>query len=282
MFEDFLRLKAEATIVLAFGTSLAGMNADSICLETAGRQRAVWERDGEFAMEETGKIGNDEISAPSAAKAGLVICNLQRTASDRHAALRIFAKLDRLAAVMVEEFDAKSSHEQPTMRDLVAASAPQIVKTEVPDMDPQTGNEVMTRVEQIVCPPRFQLERGERAERWMAVVQPEKDLFLVPYEATTGRRINEGAGSNEKGEFTKQLTQLDLREGATVKLVMGPHAGDDGEVVGKQKEGHYRIRFRHALKPGAKLKAPFERILGTWWVDAAVKGEVEVLPVVNV
>ena len=45
--------------------------------------------------------------------------------------------------------------------------------------------------------------------------------------------------------------------------------GDEGEVVGKQNEGHYKIRFKHALKPGSKLKAPFERVLGTWWIEAA-------------
>ncbi|CAK0816877.1 unnamed protein product [Prorocentrum cordatum] len=229
------------------------------------------------------KSRDAEDTPVSPARSGLVICSLQRTALDGHAALRIFAKLDRLAAAMVDELDAKGSHEPPTMRDLVAASAPRTVKVEVPDIDPLTGNEVMVEVEQIVYPPRLQVEKGEGRERGMASAQPEEDLFLVPYEAATGRRIKEAAGSSEKGEpISGQLTQLDLREGATVKLVIGPHAGDDGEVVGKQKEGHYRIRFRHALKPGAKLKAPFERILGTWWVEAAVKGEVEVLPVVNV
>ena len=100
----------------------------------------------------------------------------------------------------------------------------------------------------------------------------EEDVFYVPYDGETGKRNKE----------TTELLRLDLREDSLVKLTGGQFAGDEGEVVGKQLEGHYKIRFKHALKPGAKLKMPFERVLGTWWVEQAVKGLVEQIPVVNV
>ena len=63
---------------------------------------------------------------------------------------------------------------------------------------------------------------------------------------------------------------LDLREGARVRLTCGPHAGDEGVVVGRNNEGHWRITFRHRLKKTAKLKMPFQRVLGSWWVEAAM------------
>eukprot|EP00505_MAST-04D_sp_SCG-Rhode-Island_P005367 Stramenopile-MAST_4_protein_5367 len=74
---------------------------------------------------------------------------------------------------------------------------------------------------------------------------------------------------------------LDLREGAKVRLTCGPYKGDEGEIVGKNAEGHYRIRFRHALKKGKTLKMPFERILGNWWVTSLTAGRSAYAPVVQ-
>lgn len=67
-------------------------------------------------------------------------------------------------------------------------------------------------------------------------------------------------------------------------LVSGPYKGDTGVVVGTRgKEKHYVIRFRHSIKKGSKLKVPFERILGLWWLEAAANGaSVPALPLVNV
>ena len=73
-----------------------------------------------------------------------------------------------------------------------------------------------------------------------------------------------------EGQGRGQGRALDLREGARVRLTCGPHAGDEGVVVGRNNEGHWRITFRHRLKKTAKLKMPFQRVLGSWWVEAAM------------
>lgn len=91
------------------------------------------------------------------------------------------------------------------------------------------------------------------------------------------------------------LLHWNLSAGAKLRLVSGPYAGDVGEVDGLDREGHYNIRFMHPLKPkptgkgkvsseeqqkAGKLQ-PMMRKLGWWWVEAAVAGTVDELPVVN-
>jgi len=84
----------------------------------------------------------------------------------------------------------------------------------------------------------------------------ETDVFIFTgYDGKTGLRA---AGKTCK---------LDMREDAKVVLTCGPHKGDDGDVVEKRSQGHYRIRFRHAIKKRSKLKVPFQRTMGTWWCE---------------
>ena len=63
-------------------------------------------------------------------------------------------------------------------------------------------------------------------------------------------------------------------------MTCGMHEGAIGECVGKNREGHYRVRFMLTVK--GKFKAPMVMLLGSWWVEAAIKGEVEQLPFVNI
>ena len=89
--------------------------------------------------------------------------------------------------------------------------------------------------------------------------QVEKDVFVFDgYDGKTGMRA--------KGKTCR----LDMREGSNVTLTCGPHRGDDGVVVEKRRQGHYRIRFRHAIKKRSKLKVPFQRTMGTWWCEVSV------------
>ena len=162
------------------------------------------------------------------------------------ASIRLWAKLDTLAEVLVQEFGELGA-----------------------ELGPAAGPSRATYpVEAFVSNRRLLKER---------TVDRENDIYLVPYNPTTGVRLE-----NHESLLTDQLCRLDLSEDAQVKLTQGLYAGDTGEVVGKQLEGHWKIRFQHPLKPGAKLKRPFERILGTWWVAAAVMGRVPQIPVVNV
>jgi hypothetical protein len=58
--------------------------------------------------------------------------------------------------------------------------------------------------------------------------------------------------------------------------------GDVGEVVGRDRQGHYIIIFQHRLSKRSKLTRPFERRLGAWFVEGALKGTIRRMPIVNV
>merc|ERR1712060_922534 len=81
----------------------------------------------------------------------------------------------------------------------------------------------------------------------------------------------------------KTLT-LDLRVGQHLRVVNQPNwdqqrHGGICEVAQASaelaSEGHVKLLF-----PGTDGKEPVSRYLGAWWLEAAKKGEVEVLPVV--
>jgi NAD-dependent SIR2 family protein deacetylase len=99
-------------------------------------------------------------------------------------------------------------------------------------------------------------------------ISATEDVFRVPYTVGGIRQVD---GNN--------CTTLDLREGSKVRVTGGPYEGDYGEVLGKNKEGHYRIQFRHLV---GITKRPFTSVLGKWWIEAAASGHIEKIPVVNV
>ena len=80
---------------------------------------------------------------------------------------------------------------------------------------------------------------------------PEGDVFEIPRE--------DGSSA-----------VLDLRVGAKVRILYGPHAGSVAEVVGKQREGHYKILYK--VRTRGTVILPTVRVLGTWWVREAASG----------
>jgi hypothetical protein len=93
-----------------------------------------------------------------------------------------------------------------------------------------------------------------------------EDMFSVPYD--------------RDGVLQScACSALDLREGARVRITDGHFKGDEGLVVGKNREGHYRLVVNHTEK---KLKVAWPMLLGAWFVCAALQGSIPVLPVVNV
>lgn len=117
----------------------------------------------------------------------------------------------------------------------------------------------------------------------------EEDVFLVPYDSSGNLTVTDdgdcGSSSGQQQQPQRseaQRTILDLREGSKVRLTQGPYAGDEGIVNGKQREGHYKICFMHKMKKEATTRVPMVRVLGTWWVQAAVMGAVDKLPLVNI
>jgi hypothetical protein len=79
-------------------------------------------------------------------------------------------------------------------------------------------------------------------------------------------------------------TCLDLTMGSTVKMVSGPYKGDRGRIIGKLSEGHYKLEFVHTLdyRKGETV-APYRmvHIMGSWYVEAAIKGTLSEIPIVN-
>jgi NAD-dependent SIR2 family protein deacetylase len=77
---------------------------------------------------------------------------------------------------------------------------------------------------------------------------------------------------------------LDLSPNRFVKMVSGPYKGDRGRVIGKMAEGHYKLEFVHTLDyRRGEIVEPYKRVcvLGRWYVEAAIKGSLPEIPVVN-
>jgi len=217
LFEDMMEWELKADMVMAIGTSLCGMNADRVFTTCA--QRA-----------QTG----DESAL------GGVIVSLQRTQYDDIAALRIYAKIDDVAALLAEELG---------LTDAVKRAR-------------RSGPYSLHRALKAIA--------GKGALRTAEV---SEDIFEVPYDARTGKLAAEGA----------EPMRWNLTEGAKVKLTAGPYAGDEGEVMSRMSDGHWRIQFKHCVNPKrSKTKVPFVRVLGAWWVESAVLASVPALPIVNI
>jgi len=199
LFTDMLEWEEKCDLVLSMGTSMCGMNSDRVfttCSKKAFENKTL----------------------------GGVIVNLQCTQFDHLSALRIFAPIDLVMKMLLDE------------------------------LKKHTAISELNKAQQL---------KDENAE-----TKQKDDVFYMPYDLQTGKR-------------TSERIILDLREGAKVKLTCGPYAGDIGEVTGKNRDGHYRIRFRHRLKPNKPLRMPFERLLGNWWVKTLRKGGVDVTPIVQ-
>jgi len=85
---------------------------------------------------------------------------------------------------------------------------------------------------------------------------------------------------------------LDLSEGAKVKITGGPYVGSVAEITTRHREGHFELRVeidmtKHRPKssgtsgndPAKPFKAMVPMKLGLWWVQAAVHGDVDKIPV---
>lgn len=102
-------------------------------------------------------------------------------------------------------------------------------------------------------------------------------VYRVPYCPRTGRRTTDGS-----------TCDLDLREGAKVKLTGGMYEGDTGVMLGKNSAGHFRVQLRHLVKrkskgkPAATGKTAVCRMMGAWWPETLVDGSVAIMPMVNI
>jgi NAD-dependent SIR2 family protein deacetylase len=236
-------LESVSDFALVLGTSLSGMNADRLVTT----------------------VGEKSLQAEPEAL-GAVIVSLQRTSLDHLSAVRIYATIDDFATILCEELELSVPTEQvPVVYQIRSRAKQHGSAAEMAAVVAAAANgEEQDKVG---------VRNGNQA--WFG-----EDVFAVPYDATTGSRVD-GWEAPTTSTTTTRLLQLDLREGSKVKLTVGVHKGDLGEVMGRDRQGHFEIIFQHKLKKTSKLTRPFMRKLGAWWVEAALEGRVEQIPLVN-
>jgi len=105
----------------------------------------------------------------------------------------------------------------------------------------------------------------------------EEHVFMVPYN--TNGELNE-LDPNEK-------IQWNLNVGAKLKLTGGPGVGFEGFVVSTpemvESENSYVLQFpctREKSQEFGKISSHY--CLGTWFIEAACKGLIPLLPVINI
>mmetsp|Transcript_6262 Transcript_6262/g.8302 ORF Transcript_6262/g.8302 Transcript_6262/m.8302 type:complete len:410 (-) Transcript_6262:112-1341(-) len=222
LFDAILKWEDETDLCIALGTSLSGMNCDRVVTTVA--QNAM--------------NGVED-------KLGAVIVGLQRTQCDDMCAIRIFAQIDDVMEMLLNELN----------------------------IEPGVPREAV--------PVKFQSSSINFAVDEASALfygEVETDVYRIPYSSNTGRRFNMEEKSN------MQFSILDLRQGKYVKVTQGPYRGDRGQVQHRNSEGHYKIKFFHEQKKKKKstiTKQAVLRTLGFWWITAAVEGTVSRIPVVN-
>jgi NAD-dependent SIR2 family protein deacetylase len=114
---------------------------------------------------------------------------------------------------------------------------------------------------------------------------PSESRVLVPYDKN-GRRLKsfETGGGAHQTEEEEPWMWLDLKNGSKVKLVQGHNCeGSDQPQFKKITHGRGSVIKRNEASCAFHLEiegAPMK--LGLWWLDSAVRGAVEELPIVNI
>eukprot|EP00605_Chrysophyceae_sp_TOSAG23-4_P001754 GSChrysophyteH1.ASY1.ANO1.1942.1 assembled CDS len=82
---------------------------------------------------------------------------------------------------------------------------------------------------------------------------------------------------NDKGYPTtikKEYQILNLNIGEYIQLTGGPYKKDIGEIVSKNKYGHYRIKFSNSVNKTFNLKRKtFSLWMGSWWIEMITNGK---------
>jgi NAD-dependent SIR2 family protein deacetylase len=260
---------ARADLVLVIGTSLGGLNADQVAWKASERSTIdkPWQEDGKGGA------------------LGTVLINLQQTVHDGDTSLRMFGTTDSILSRVVSMIGIGDA--------TPCSCGASFCQKE------NNGYMYSTLPRQLVKP-----TRDAHTHRWdlllpdangdMSPPQPAKfpvePVVTVPYDS-------EGKKSN-----VVQM-QLDLRDGAKVKLTAGHNVQGAGQPAflhigasepytrpkaygGKtmrQGPGHGEVKCR-SEKAGAYMLSIEGVImeLGVWWLEAAVRGQLESLPIVNI
>jgi len=244
LFDDLMEWEEKADMVLAMGTSMCGMNADRVVTTCAQK--------GAFGL-----------------TTGAVIINLQRTQHDNLASLRIYAKIDDVMKLLADEF---SLWESPSLR--------RFAKQEIYTL-PASLRTKATKSGQV-----FKLPYHPITGKYLGMMKKTKSTNIK--NDIVEEEIHDDKFSQAECKvLPKESLTLDLRPGKTVKLTAGMYKDDIGEVIGVNSRGDYVIRFLHKNKKSKKGKLLrkgiyFQRRLGSWWIEAATKGQIPLLPIVNI
>jgi hypothetical protein len=250
LFQEMLNWEEKTDLTISMGTTMCGMNSDRVFVTVAkkGKRAAVHRKPSQHPS--------------SSSPIGGVIINLQQTQYDSISCLRIFAKLDVVMEMLVQELGLPPLSPLAEYSSYSLASAGVI--SEMEDIFEVKYDRNGSLIED--CSP--EIRKGRRSS----------SLFETISQKFHSSKASKKSESNPSP--LSSTTTLDLRIGSRVKLVSGPHEGDEGEVIGKNREGHYRIQFMHRIGK-AGVRKPFETVMGSWWVEAAVRGTVPTIPVVN-
>ena len=188
---------------------------------------------------------------------GTVIISLQQTPMDGLASLRIFGPIEEVMALLAEELR-------------LTASVPL-------DFTAAAGDDVFT------------IPYGSNGQRLRPDSSPSMHSGPAKCGANSCTNLQHSSQPCsdpglqspilQSGHDNPSISLLDLRPESLVRITMGPYTGDEGEVIGKSRQGHYKIRFMHTVK--GSWKAPVEHVLGRWMVEEALQGKLDSFPVVS-
>mmetsp|Transcript_38994 Transcript_38994/g.50424 ORF Transcript_38994/g.50424 Transcript_38994/m.50424 type:complete len:630 (-) Transcript_38994:69-1958(-) len=183
----------------------------------------------------------------SGAEYGSVIISLQKTVHDHNSSLRIFALIDDVFKLLAEELNLQQLDRRAEEEEEEGEVNSKIQNNKV------DGNEV--------------------------VVEEDQTTFLIPYDIN-GNRIDDKTTTTTT-TTNKKMMRLDLSDGAELFISGGPDEGAKATVMGRNKDGHYRISVERKFKKGSQRAFTETRLLGKWWPLNAMDGDVEYIPVVN-
>lgn len=248
---------ATADLVIVVGTSLGGLNADQVATRTAGRSLhdRPWRAKGRGGA------------------LGTVIINLQQTEQDGKATLRLFGTTDSVLPRVLEKLGlAEIVHTDPTAARFFR------------EPNGYMYDSKLSRWQMRLLDEHGQMQPVERPR-----FTGEDRVVVVPYDRDGNRSA------------TAEMV-LDLRNGSAVRITDGHniqgagqphylHIGADqpyprpkayGGQTLKNGPGHGKVlKFSDKQSAFVLEIEGVQMLFGAWWLDAAQRGNLETLPIVN-
>mmetsp|Transcript_16486 Transcript_16486/g.19498 ORF Transcript_16486/g.19498 Transcript_16486/m.19498 type:complete len:491 (+) Transcript_16486:64-1536(+) len=256
-YESMLDDASNADLIIVLGTSLGGLNADQVAIRTAERSLQL-NHDG-----------------------GTVCINLQQTPQDDKMTLRMFGKSDDILIHLLKELNINHDIKNDIKHNPASRGNS--------NSNSGAGGGSLNR-----STPHWPTEsrilipydkHGNLLKSFKLLKQEQQlkdgDQFN-PTDRSAYQSILEKYHENNEQNHEKWMW-LDLRNGSDIKLVSGHNCVGSGQPnFAKITHGRGTVVKRNdaccafnLTIQGASMK------LGLWWMDSALRGAVELLPVVN-